>query len=179
MVSRLKAYLLYIVVSLVGLLLLANIYLIYRNSEVIAVNKKQQEDAERIKVNTVDVIRSLHLADLAIRSYPFVKGDHFLTAANNALKDNTLAISRLENPLKSQNFPMEEFYRLRDSVNAYVVIARQMLDLVSKDEQQKFVDILSKDPGYRVWAQHQISQKLLISLRTKSPVRQRNVMRRH
>lgn len=161
MISRLKAYLLYIVVSLVGLLLLGNIYLIYLNSKVIDSNKKQQEDAERIKVNTVDVIRSLHLADLAIRSYPFVKGEHFLTAADNALRDNSLAISGLENPLKSQNFPMKEFNKLRDSVNAYVIIARHMLDLISKGEQQKFVDILSKDPGYRVWEQHQHFTKIV------------------
>ena len=155
MISRLKGYLLYIVVTLVGLLLLGNIYLIYRNNQVIAVNKQQQEDAERIKVNTVDVIRSLHLLDLAIRSYTFVKGDHFLAAANTAIKENGIAISRLEDPLKSQDFPMEEFYNLRDSVSVYVGVARDMLDLISKGQHQQFVEILSKDPGYLVWQQHQ------------------------
>ncbi len=154
MVSRLKGYLLYIVVSLVGLLMLGNIYLIYLNNHVISSNKEQQEVAERIKLNTLDVIRSLHLLDLAIRSYTFVKGDHFLRAANNAIKDNALAISRLEDPLKSQNFPMAEFYQLKDSVNAYVKVARHMLDLISKGEHNQFVDILSKDPGYSVWQQH-------------------------
>ena len=161
MISRLKEYLLYIVVTLVGLLLLGNIYLIYRNNQVISINKKQQEDAERIKVNTVDVIRSLHLLDLAIRSYTFVKGDHFLLAANTAIKDNGVAISRLEEPLKSQDFPMGEFYKLRDSVNTYVVVARDMLELISKGQHQQFVDILSKDPGYLVWQQHQEFTKLV------------------
>ena len=161
MVSKLKGYLLYIVVSLVGLLLLGNIYLIYRNSQVIAVNKKQQEEAERIKVNTVDIIRSLHLLDLAVRSYTFVKGDHFLIAATDAIKDNGMAISTLEAPLKSQNFPMNEFYALRDSVNSYIQVARHMMELIATEEQQKFVDILSKDPGYRVWQQHQAFTKLV------------------
>ena len=161
MVSRLKGYLLYIVVSLVGLLMLGNIYLIYLNNHVISSNKEQQEVAERIKLNTLDVIRSLHLLDLAIRSYTFVKGDHFLRAANNAIKDNTLAISRLEDPLKSQNFPMAEFYQLKDSVNAYINVARHMLDLISKGEHKQFVDILSKDPGYSVWQQHQAFSALV------------------
>lgn len=161
MMSKLKGYLLYIVVALIGVLLLGNIYLIYRNNQVISINKQLQEDAERIKVNTVDVIRSLHLLDLAIRSYTFVKGDHFLHAANNAIKDNGVAISRLEKPLKSQAFPMEEFYKLRDSVNSYVVVARDMLELISRGEQQKFIGILAKDPGYLVWKQHQEFSKLV------------------
>ncbi|HEX6890375.1 MAG TPA: hypothetical protein VF141_06775, partial [Chryseolinea sp.] len=161
MVSRLKGYLLYIVVSLVGLLMLGNIYLIYLNNQVISSNKEQQEAAERIKLNTLDVIRSLHLLDLAIRSYTFVKGDHFLNAADIAIRDNTLAISRLEDPLKSQDFPMAEFYRLKDSVNSYISVARQMLDLISKGRQKEFVDILSTDPGYSVWQQHQAFSALV------------------
>ncbi|HEY5918760.1 MAG TPA: HAMP domain-containing sensor histidine kinase [Chryseolinea sp.] len=161
MVSRLKGYLLYIVVSLVGLLMLGNIYLIYLNNHVISSNKEQQEVAERIKLNTLDVIRSLHLLDLAIRSYTFVKGDHFLNAANKAIRDNTLAISRLEDPLKSQNFPMAEFYKLKDSVNAYIKVASHMLELISKGEHEQFVDILSKDPGYSVWQQHQAFSALV------------------
>jgi signal transduction histidine kinase len=161
MVSRLKGYLLYIVVSLVGLLMLGNIYLIYLNNQVISSNKEQQDAAERIKLNTLDVIRSLHLLDLAIRSYTFVKGDHFLNAADIAIRDNTLAISRLEEPLKSQDFPMAEFYQLKDSVNSYINVARHMLDLISKDRQKEFVDILLTDPGYSVWQQHQAFSALV------------------
>ncbi len=161
MVSRMKGYLLYIVVALVGLLLLGNIYLIYLNNQVISSNKEQQEVAVRIKLNTLDVMRSLHLLDLAIRSYTYVKGDHFLRAANNAIRDNTLAISRLEDPLKSQEFPMEEFYQLKDSVNAYIEVARRMLDLISKGDHDQFVEILSRDPGYSVWLQHQAFSTLI------------------
>jgi signal transduction histidine kinase len=161
MISKSKGYLLYIVVFLVGLLLLGNIYLIYRNNQVISFNKEQQEIAERIKVNTVDVIRSLHLLDLAVRSYTYVKGDHFLDAAHNAIRDNGLAISRLEAPLESQGFPMTNYYQLRDSVNTYIVLARHMLQLISEGKNDQFVEILSKDPGYRVWEQHQAFSKLV------------------
>jgi signal transduction histidine kinase len=161
MISKLKGYLLYIVVSLVGILMIGNIYLIYLNNQVISSNKEQQEAAERIKLNTLDVIRSLHLLDLAIRSYTFVKGDHFLNAANDAIRDNTLAISRLEDPLKSQDFPMTEFYQLKDSVNTYINLARHMLDLISNGRQREFIDILSKDPGYSVWQQHQAFSALV------------------
>ena len=161
MLAKLRAYLLVIVVSLVGLLLLANIYLIYQNSLVISSNKEQQETAEDVRVNTLEVIRSLHLLDLAVRSYAFVKGDHFLRAADNAIKDNAKALSRLEVELASQKFPMEEFYQLKDSVDTYLVLAKKMLDLLEEGSEEKFVKILSTDPGYRVWLQHQkFSQRI-------------------
>jgi len=155
MLSWFKGYILLIAVFLVGLLLLANIYLIYRNNITIAFNKQQQEETEKIKVNTVDVIRSLHLLDLAVRSYAFVKNDHFLLAIDTAIVNNQAAFSKLEVLLKSQQFPMDEFYKLRDSVDAYINITRIMMRLIDAGNIQEYVKILTSDPGYTVWLQHQ------------------------
>jgi signal transduction histidine kinase len=126
---------------------------VYRNNLVIAFNKQQQEDAEKIKVNTVDVIRSLHLLDLSVRSYAFVKNEHYMRATGSAINRNSVAFLQLEAPLKSQNFPMPDFYHLRDSVNAYIELTRDMLALVNKGNIAEFVNILDKDPGYKVWLQ--------------------------
>lgn len=154
MLSWFKGYVLWIVVVLVGFLLLSNIYLVYRNNLVITFNKQQQEEAEKIKVNTVDVIRSLHLLDLAVRSYAFVNSEHFRLATDTAINSNRLAFSQLEAPLKSQNFPMADFYQLRDSVNAYIDLTGSMLELVRKRQIKEFVNILDRDPGYKVWLQY-------------------------
>jgi len=154
MLSWFKGYVLWMVVLLVGLLLLANIYLMYRNNLVITFNKQQQEEAEKIKVNTVDVIRSLHLLDLAVRSYAFVKSEHYMLAIDSALKNNRLSFSLLEAPLKSQNFPMTDFYQLRDSVSAYIELTRSMMELVKNGDITNFVKILDQDPGYKVWLQY-------------------------
>ena len=96
MLSWFKGYVLWIVVCLVGLLLLANIYLMHRNNLVIAFNKQQQAEAEKIKVSTADVMRSLHLLDLAVRSYGFVKSEHFQAAIDSAIVGNNVAFSQLE-----------------------------------------------------------------------------------
>ncbi len=174
MVSWFKGYVLFIVVFLVGLLLLTNIYLIYRNSQVIAFNKEQQERAEKIKINTVDIIRSLHLLDMAVRSYGFVKSDHFLAAVDTALHNKELAFTQLEQPLISQQFPMTEFYELRDSVDSYVGLTSEMMRLIREDRIDEFVAILSSDPGYNVWLQYQRFQKYVntfedgIALRAKA-----------
>lgn len=154
MLSWFKGYVLWIVVFMVGLLLLTNIYLMYRNNQVIAFNIQQQEEAEKIKVSTADVMRSLHLLDLAVRSYAFVKSDHFMIATDSAIINNNIALSQLEIHLKSQKFPITVFYQLRDSVRAYIHLTGYMMELVKNDDMSEFTNILYKDPGYKVWLQY-------------------------
>ena len=155
MTSWLKGYVLYAVVCLIALLLLGDIYLIYQNNRVITFNKNQQEQAEKIKVQTSEVIRSLHLLDLAVRSYAFVRNDHFKAAIELAIKDNEAALSQLEIPLTAQKYSMEKFYDLRDSIAAYIQIANFMIGLIEKGDQPSFVKLLEEDPGYKVWLQYQ------------------------
>lgn len=154
MLSWFKGYVLWIVVFLVGLLLLANIYLMYRNNLVIAFNKQQQEEAEKVKVSTADVMRSLHLLDLAVRSYALVKGEHFRLATDSAINNNDIALSQLEAPLRSQKFPMATFYELRDSVRSYIEVTRGMMRFIERGEMTTFLRMLDEDPGYKVWLQY-------------------------
>ena len=151
----LKGYVLYAVVFLIALLLLCDIYLIYQNNRVITFNKSQQEQAEKIKINTSEVMRALHLLDLAVRSYAFVRNDHFKNAINLAIKDKNNALSQLEAPLKFQNYPLAKFYNLRDSIESYVALTRQMIHLIDTNDQVAFVKLLEKDPGYHVWLHYQ------------------------
>jgi signal transduction histidine kinase len=155
MTSWLKGYVLYTVVGLIAVLLLGDIYLIYQNNRVITFNKNQQEQAEKVKVHTSEVIRSLHLLDLAVRSYAFVRNDHYKAAIDLAVKDNEAALSQLEIPLKAQNYSIEKFYALRDSIAAYIDITNFMIGLIEKGDQHSFVKLLEKDPGYKVWLQYQ------------------------
>lgn len=146
-----KGYWLYAVVVLVAVLILADLYLIHRNNNVITYNKDQQDQAERVKLSTSGVIRSLHLMDMAIRSYAFVNNDHFKAAMDSAVKQKNEAFFELEGLLKVQNYQMERFYALRDSTEAYVVIARQMVDMIDRGDHESFRRLLELDPGYRVW----------------------------
>jgi signal transduction histidine kinase len=151
MISWFKGYLLYTIVFLIAVLILGDIYLIYHNNRVITFNKNQQEQAEKVKVNTSEVIRSLHLLDLAIRSYAFVRNDHYRAAIDSAIKAKNVALYSMEIPLKSQRYPMSKFYTLRDSIESYVSVTRRMIDLIEKGDQSTFVKLLEKDPGYALW----------------------------
>ena len=151
MTSWLKGYLLYAIVFLVAILILGDIYLIYQNNNVISFNKNQQEQAEKIKISTSDVIRNLHLLDLAVRSYAFVRNQHFMRAIENAIERKNNAFHALEVSLKAQDYPMEKFYLIRDSVESYVSVTRGMIELIDENDQESFVSLLEKDPGYQVW----------------------------
>lgn len=149
--SWLKNSAIYAVVVLIGLLLLANIYLIYENSRVIEKNKASYERAEGVKVNTADILRQLHLIDMLLRSYALTKTPRFLNIADSAFFTKDSIFYRVERPLLTQQFPMKNFYTMKDSVNAYYVILKQMRDYLASGQNEKFVALLTEDPGFRAW----------------------------
>ena len=102
MKSSLKGYVLYAIVLIIAFLVLADIFFIYRNNRVITFNKDQQEKAEKVKVNASDLMRSLHLLDLAVRSYAFVNNQHYKNAIEIANDDKNAAMRFLESSLKAQ-----------------------------------------------------------------------------
>jgi len=165
--SVLKGFLLTGVVFLIGALLLGNAFLIYRNSLIIEHNKNLQEEAERIKVNTIDLSRNLHLLDLGIRSYALVRKPRFFAVTDTAVVEEKRILRRIEEPLLSQHFPMDEFYALRDSMNKYHRIVFQMRNHLISNELNKFLALLNEDPGYFVWLQHQRFSRKVIQFEDK------------
>ncbi|HEY8938277.1 MAG TPA: ATP-binding protein [Cyclobacteriaceae bacterium] len=151
----LRGYVLASVVILIGLLLLVNIFLIYENSLIIEKNKVRQEEAELVKVTTVDITRNLHLLDMAVRSYALVNKPRFFNTMDSAAADRSRIFNRLETVLISQHAPMEEFYALRDSIIAYFGVVNQMKNYLLNNQRDKFLSILDADPGYIVFAQQQ------------------------
>ncbi len=155
MISWFKGYVLYTVVFLIALLILGDIYLIYRNNQVITFNKNQQDQTEKVKISTSDVMKNLHLLDLAVRSYAFVNNLHYKNAIELAIRNKDTALSALETSLRLQQYPMNKFYTLRDSIADYLATAQLMVDLLDKNDRAAFVRLLEIDPGYNVWLQYQ------------------------
>lgn len=146
-----KGYTIYSIVFLIGLLLVGNIYLIYRNSQVIEYNKHLHEEAEKIKSNTVEIIRNLHLLDMSLRSYALVKQKKYLVIADSCVAVKEVIFSQLKEGLEHHHFPMRQFFLMRDSVNAYYdIVARKRQALVN-GRFDAFIRLLEPDPGYRAW----------------------------
>ena len=155
MISWFKGYVLYTIVFLIALLILGDIYLIYQNNRAITFNKNQQEQTEKVKISASDVMRSLHLLDLAVRSYAFVGNRHYKNAIEMAIRDKNAAELALETSLRSQQYSMNKFYLVRDSIEDYVATTQFMVELLDKNDRAAFVKLLEIDPGYNVWLQYQ------------------------
>ncbi|RAV99233.1 sensor histidine kinase [Pseudochryseolinea flava] len=144
---KVEGYIVYILFVLILSLLLANIILMYQNNKVIEYNKAQQEEAERIKVNTLDIIRTIHQLDMGLRGYALIFSDvqHDVVLKGFAQMDTILR--RLEVSLAKQHFPMESFNTLRDSTNIYIGTIRSMLVLAEQQKIGEFNAMLKKDLG--------------------------------
>jgi signal transduction histidine kinase len=72
-----------------------------------------------------------------------------------AIRDKNISLRDLETTLNYQGYPMDKFYNLRDSIEAYVDTAHHMIELIDKDDHPAFIKLLEIDPGYHVWLQYQ------------------------
>ncbi len=82
--TRRRKRLLFLIAGLIAILLLANAVLMYRNSRVIELNRQLQVEVEHAKVNTVAIVRNLHLLDLGIRGYALTKDSALLSSLDSA-----------------------------------------------------------------------------------------------
>lgn len=143
------------IVILIGLLLLVNIYMMYQNHLIIEHNKNLQEKAEQTKVNTVNIISNLHLLDMGLRSYALVRKAQFLSAIEGAYSAKDSIFRELEKLLLDQHYPMTDFYALKDSIGTYYGVVDEMRADILNNRHDHFLQILDKDPGYRVWLMYQ------------------------
>lgn len=146
-----KGYAIYSIVFLIGLLLVGNIYLIYRNAQVIEYNKRLHEEAEKIKSNTVEIIRNLHLLDMSLRSYALVKQNKYLVIADSCVTVKEVIFGQLQEGLEAHHFPMRQFFLMRDSVNAYYAVVARKREALVNGRFDAFIHLLEPDPGYRAW----------------------------
>ncbi len=142
----------YAIALLIAVLLACNIYLIYRNAQQIEHNQNLYQEAEQVKSTTVDVVRNLHLLDMALRSYALVKQPHFLTLADSCIDVRESIFRRLESALDRQGYEMHRFRAMKDSVDAYYQVIDVMRGLLRAGRVEEFRRVLAPDPGYAAWA---------------------------
>lgn len=135
----------YWIVILISSLLIVKVFISYKNSLVIDENVRIQKEAERIKVNTLDIIRTLHLLDLGIRGYAIIPDDQIGDPYDSAWIRKEFVFRNLEESLLAQQFEMSHFYVIRDSVNSYFAVAKTMMDYLKAGEHKNFEDIFKYD----------------------------------
>lgn len=149
--NRFEKYAIHALMATIAALLLLNIFLIYRNSRVIEYNKQLQEEAEKIKVNTLDIIRTIHQIDMGLRAYALVGGDVQLNVVKGGYPRLDTIFVNLNRSLRSQNFPMQSLTTLQDSTKIYLSTVNSMLELLYAGNLEEFKDVLRQDLGFQTY----------------------------
>ncbi len=147
----LKGKRIYWIVILISVLLIIKVFLSVINSNIIEKNVKIQKEAEQIKVNTLDIIRVLHLMDLGVRGYALVPDDQIKSSYDSALVQKERVFSSLERSLISQQFEMKYFYEIRNSTESYMELCSSMMKYLKASDRKSFENIFKEDYGYQTW----------------------------
>ena len=150
-----KPAVLYAVVSVIGLLLLVNIFLLIANSREININKEVQENAARIKITTSEIMRNVHVLDLGLRGHALTENPQINASQDEAIALKDLLFDSLEKSLIRQHFPMEKFHALRDTINNYFTVVASMEKMINEGRKAEFMTMINKDLGYDVWVFHE------------------------
>jgi signal transduction histidine kinase len=137
-------------------LLLVSIYLAYQNSQSIRESRKIAEEAEQVAVNTNNIIRYLHLADIGLRGYALVRENPQIRGASQTAKvEIRKTLDELDQSLSQQNFPhMDEYTDFKESVEAYFSFVDSMFTVIDEGHVEIFVARLAQDPGYTLFERY-------------------------
>lgn len=150
----LKRSFIWVAVAVVTLLLVVQLVFSYRNSAVIEENIRLRRQAEQIKVNTLDIIRTLHQLDIGIRGYALVPNPQLANPFDSAHIRIKSVFTVLDRELTQQGFDMKNFWQVHDSVDTYFKIADTMFALLKQNKRDEFMKMLNADYGYNTWLQY-------------------------
>ena len=151
--KSLKRGFIWIVVLVITLLLIVQLLFSYRNSQVIEENIIIRQQAEQVKVNTLDIIRTLHQLDIGIRGYALVPSQQLADPFDSAHFRIKTIFRVLDRELQAQHFDMMAFQQMHDSVGKYFEIADVMFEDLRQNKRDEFLKLLAADYGYNTWLQ--------------------------
>ena len=143
---------LYSILFVIGILMLANIYLIFQNSKQI--NKQQQViiTAEKVKQSVEEVIQAMHLLDLGIRAYALLGNRAMYNSPwENSTKSKNQAFAFLKKELNTQGYPLEGLFSLKESVDGYFEFIDSVSYYIDNDDSIKARKMIAEDRGYPIW----------------------------
>lgn len=143
-------------VAVVIMLILSVLIITYHNNKIIEENRLLQKQAEEVKVTVSQfAIVLIHNPDLALRGYALFGDEKYLHPLWFALRDKDSLFHAAEKALISQNYPLEEFYLLKDSIGAYADYCLMLKDLYDNGQMEEFYRLGDMDKGYHLWLQYE------------------------
>lgn len=146
----------YALVTVISLCLVVELFLMHRNNLALQRSIEIQQAAEAVKVNTLDIIRNVHLLDLGLRGYALDQGEAMKSSMDSALQNKARIFLRVQKSLEALSYPLDEFNSVKDTANAYFDFIFFLKKLIDEDRRDEFLKHFVKDRGYRVWYDHRL-----------------------
>ncbi|WP_375579716.1 ATP-binding protein [Marivirga tractuosa] len=142
----------YIIVSIIGILMLINIFLIRQNGQRITNNQKILNTTQEVIINAEEIVQTLHLLDVGIRGYAITGNQEmYHSPADSAEIRKEKAFKFLESTLRSQGYPLDEFKVLKDTVDFYFKYGKEIAEEIKLSNLLKAQALVAEDRGYPVW----------------------------
>ncbi len=146
----------YLVVIIISALLISKLLISYQNSRIIDDNVRIQHDAELAKINTLDIIRNAHLLDMGLRGYAIYPDPGIRGSYDSAWTRNDNIFKNLELALHEQHYDMSEVKEMREMVDDYFDVAKEMMSYLESGQREKFDSLFKLDKGYDLWVYHKL-----------------------
>ncbi|MDJ1486272.1 hypothetical protein QNI16_37670 [Cytophagaceae bacterium YF14B1] len=140
--------------AIIIVLLSANIVISSINRDIMNENRQLEKQTEQVKKAVFQSLYLIHNADLALRGYVAFKDSRYLPPLQFAYEDRDSIYQTIEVPLSLQNYPLEEFNKLKDSINVYLDQCTRMKDLFDRNQLTEFNRLANEDKGYHLWLQY-------------------------
>jgi len=156
MKTLLKKYFIYLMVSLISLLLLANILFTNSNNAIIEQNRALQREAIAIRARMANIgSRLIQAADIGLRGYAIIPETRFAEPLDTVILIQQDMLDAVVAALDNQHYPSNDYRHLRDSIKAYVAFCDSLRHLIDSGDRPGFLHAFTADKGLSIWEQYE------------------------
>src|SRR6478609_3876337 len=128
------------IILVIGVSLVASMSLAIRNNYVIDENHALQQQTQRIRSHTQDILtKAMHGLDLGVRGYGHTKDDSMLRPYEEAMQITPGIFRRLDSLLQKQDYDKrDELVAVNDEVKKYMKFSQEMIAMARIDSMRQF-----------------------------------------
>jgi len=149
--SLVKGNIIYASIFLMITLTILTVFFAFRNQRVMRVTNEQSKEAEIILRNMEDLWTGINLMDLGVRGYALTKKDGLQAPFLQALRVNPVYLDTIRTIMTKQGLPTTKLDQYVKLNNDYILLCKQMIELVNQDNLKDFVSLLEEDRGLALW----------------------------
>ena len=149
--SLVKGNIIYASIFLMIALTILTTFFAFRNQRVMKTTNEESNEAETILRNMEDLWTGINLMDLGVRGYALTKKEGLQAPFLQALRVNPVYLDTIRTFMNKQGLStakLDDYVRLN---NDYILLCKQMIELVNQNNLADFVSLLEQDKGLALW----------------------------